>query len=98
MKRQLGVVMDPIGSIHFKKDSTLAILLAAQKRGWTLHYMEQKDLFLRDSTAHARMRPLRVMDDENHWFELGAERTAPLTDLDVIFMRKDPPFDIEYIY
>lgn len=98
MARALGVVMDPIGSIHVKKDSTLAMLLAAQKRGWTLHYMEQRDLFLRDNVAHAHLRTLRVFDDEKHWFQFGDVRTAPLAELDVILMRKDPPFDIEYVY
>jgi len=98
MARTLGVVMDPIGSIHVKKDSTLAMLLAAQKRGWTIRYMELGDLFLRDGEALARMRTLRVMDDETHWFEFGDERIAPLAELSVILMRKDPPFDIEYVY
>jgi glutathione synthase len=95
---KLGVVMDPIGSIHFKKDSTLAMLLAAQRRGWALHYMEMQDLFLRDGEAHARMRALTVFDDPGRWFELGAAEEAPLAGLDVILMRKDPPVDVEYLY
>ncbi len=98
MARTLGVVMDPIGSIHVKKDSTLAMLLAAHKRGWAIQYMELNDLFLRDNLAHARMRALRVFDDEGHWHEFGNETTQSLAGLDVILMRKDPPFDIEYVY
>jgi glutathione synthase len=98
MTRTLGVVMDPIAAIHVKKDSTLAMLLAAQKRGWTLRYMELNDLFLRDNVAHARMRALTVFDDDQHWFELGAAHDAPLAELDALLMRKDPPFDIEYVY
>ena len=94
----LGVVMDPIGSIHFHKDATLAMLLAAQARGWTLHYMEQADLFLRDAEPFARMRRVRVFDDAKRWFELGEETTAPLAQLDAVLMRKDPPFDMEYVY
>ncbi len=98
MSRTLGVVMDPIGSIHVKKDSTLAMLLAAQKRGWRLRYMEQGDLFLHANVPCANSRALRVFDDDKHWFEFSDTHTAPLTELDVILMRKDPPFDMEYVY
>ncbi len=94
---KLGIVMDPIGSIKIKKDSSFALLLAAQARGWTLHYLEQNDLYLRDGNAYGRMRGLRVMDDPNGWFEFLDECHAPLEELDVILMRKDPPFDMEYI-
>jgi glutathione synthase len=94
----IGFVMDPIGSIHYKKDSTLAMLWEAQARGWTLHYMEQNDLFVRDGTALARRRRLTVHKDPQRWFELGAETSGPLADLDVVFMRKDPPFDMEYVF
>src|SRR5690242_4838755 len=95
---RLGVVMDPIAAIHYAKDSTLAMLLAAQARGWTLFYMEQRDLSLRDGVARARMRPLTVKADPAGWFELGEPRVEPLGELDCILMRKDPPFDTEYIY
>ncbi len=95
---RLGILMDPIGSIKPHKDSSLAMLLEAQRRGWSLHYMEQGDLYARDGTARARLRPLRVWDDERHWFELGEATDAPLATLDLILMRKDPPFDMEYIY
>lgn len=96
---KLGVVMDPMASINAKKDSTLAMLLEAQSREWQLFYMEQGDLFLRDGTAYARMRELSVQDDLYHWFDCADEAQAkPLADLDVILMRKDPPFDMEYIY
>jgi glutathione synthase len=94
----LGVVMDPIGNIKFHKDSTLAMLQAAQRRGWALHYMEMSDLYSRDGVALARMTPLQVFDDEQHWYQLGQPTEAPLHQLDVILMRKDPPFDMEYIY
>lgn len=94
----IGVVMDPITAIHIEKDTTFAMLLAAQARGWNIHYLEQGDLFLRDGHAHARTRELRVQDDSRHWFDFGAETTAPLAALDVILMRKDPPFDMEYVY
>ncbi|MBK6846997.1 MAG: glutathione synthase [Proteobacteria bacterium] len=98
MTIQLGVVMDPIATIKAHKDSTFAMALEAQRRDWVLTYIEQRDLFARDGEAWARMRPLTVADDPQHWFTLGAERTAPLSTLDAVLMRKDPPFDLEYIY
>jgi glutathione synthase len=98
MTVNVGVVMDPIESIAYKKDSTMAMLWAAQDRGWSLHYMEQSDLFLDRGTARARMAPLKVFRDPQRWFERGEYRDQDLSELDVILMRKDPPFDNEYIY
>jgi glutathione synthase len=94
----LAVVMDPIAKIKFAKDSTLAMLLAASARGWTLTYFEQSDLFLRDGVAYGRGRPLRVFNDPARWFELGETTVQKLGEFDCVFMRKDPPFDAEYIY
>ena len=98
MAVKLGVVMDPISEITVKKDSSLAMLLAAQARGWSLSYMEPKDLYLRDGICHARMRPLVVRDHPRDWFDLADAETKPLSDLQVVLMRKDPPFDMEYVY
>lgn len=98
MAISLGVVMDPIADIKFYKDTTLALLLAAQERGWDLHYMEQKDLYLLQGEARANTRNLFVADNGDSWFELGLHEDKKLGDLDVILMRKDPPFDNEYIY
>jgi glutathione synthase len=98
MTVKLGVVMDPISEITVKKDSSLAMLLAAQVRGWSLEYMQLNDLFFRDGICHGRMRPVVVRDDPADWFDLGDARTRPLSELDVVLMRKDPPFDMEYIY
>ena len=95
---RLVVVMDPIGAIKPSKDSTLAILIAAQARGWELFYAEQKDLFLRDGVAWARVAHLQVFSDLGTWFEHGAWMVAKLGDFDAILMRKDPPFDMEFIY
>jgi glutathione synthase len=92
------VAMDPIGSIKPAKDTTLAMMLAAQQRGWELLYAEQSDLWLRDGVAWGRVRPIRVMDDALKWFELGEAQSVELGRLDAILMRKDPPFDMEYIY
>ena len=98
MSVRVGIVMDPIASISYKKDSSLAMLLAAQKRGWELFYMEQGDLYQAEGQARARMRPLKVFANPEKWFELEAETDALLSDLDVILMRKDPPFDMEFVY
>lgn len=98
MNKRLGVVMDPIASITVKKDTTFAILLAAQARGWSIAYFEQADLWLRDGRAWGRARALTLRDDPHDWFALGAPHDAPLAGLDAILMRKDPPFDMEYVY
>ena len=98
MTIKLGVVMDPIGSIKFHKDSTLAMLLAAQQRGWQLHYLEQGDLFLQDGRCYGSCRQLEVRNDETDWFTLHERQTIPLVELDIILMRKDPPVDMEYLY
>ena len=98
MSIRLGVVMDPISRIAFKKDTTLAMLLAAQARGFALHYLEQADLSLRDGKALGRTRPLTVRADPESWFTLGEAKPLELGSLDCILMRKDPPFDMEYIY
>jgi glutathione synthase len=98
MTFSLGVVMDPIQTIKVQKDSTLAMLLEAQRRRCPLWYMEQQDLELLDGRCMARMRPLAVRDDPDDWFSLGEARTQALDRLDVVLMRKDPPFDMEYVY
>ena len=98
MTVKLGVVMDPIDSIIVKKDTTLAMLLAAQRQGWELHYMLQGDLYSQQGQSRATTRLLEVRDDQNDWFTLGDSTDRALSELDVILMRKDPPFDLDYIY
>ena len=95
---RLDVVMDPIGHIKYAKDTTLAMLLAAQARGWSLHYLEQADLRLRDGVAEGRARTLSVRADPKDWHTLGEPAVEALGGFDVILMRKDPPFDMEFIY
>jgi len=96
---KLGVVMDPIGSINPKKDTTLAMLLGAERRGWHIHYMEMPDIVLRDGKAYAYTRPMTVRDSLDDWYSFTGERErCEIGDLDVILMRKDPPFDTEYIF
>jgi len=94
----VAVVMDPIEDIKPAKDTTLAMMLAAQRRGWTLSYLELGHLWLRDGVALGRAHPLEVRDDAKDWFTRGEPVTKRLGEFDVILMRKDPPFDMEYIY
>ena len=95
---KFGVVMDPIGSINFKKDSTLSILIEAQSRKHDLIYMEPSSLFLREDGAYALTQEIKVRDDSENWFELSDTSEMRLSVLDMIVMRQDPPFDANYIY
>jgi glutathione synthase len=98
MSLRLGIVMDPINRINIKKDTSFAMLLEAQARGWEIQYLELNDLYLRDGRAYGRMRRLEVERNTERWFAFSGESDEPLDALDVILMRKDPPFDQEYIY
>lgn len=98
MTIKLGIVMDPIGAINYSKDSSLAMLLAASARGWELFYMEQADLYQHHGKAYGRMRALTVQADPDNWYSLAEAQACELATLDVILMRKDPPFDMEFIY
>ncbi len=98
MSRQIGIIMDPISEIDIQKDSSFAMLLAAQNRGWSLFYMEQHNIFLHHGRVSAEMRPLTVAENIDNWFAFGIPRILALAKLDVILMRKDPPFNMEYIY
>ncbi len=96
--RKIGVVMDPIESIKPWKDSTFAMMLEAQARGWKIYYFGLADIYLEDSIACGRYRELGLRDDDEDWFEYSADGECRLDELDVILMRKDPPFDLEYVY
>lgn len=95
---KLGIVMDPIADINIKKDSSFAMLLEAQRRGYEIHYMEMADLYLLQGQARARTRVLSVEPNPERWYHFGSEQDLALSELNVILMRKDPPFDTEYIY
>jgi glutathione synthase len=95
---RVAVVMDPIEHIKTAKDTTLAMLLAAQARGWELSYLELRHIWLRDGVAMGRCHPLKVRDNADDWYTRGEPEVCRLGDFDVILMRKDPPFDTEYIY
>ncbi len=98
MPLKIGMVMDPIDRINIKKDTSFAMLLEAQARGWELHYMELGDLYLRNGHAYAKTRILNVKRDEQQWFKFTSEQDILLESLDATLMRKDPPFDQEYLY
>ena len=95
---KLGMVMDPIGSIDFKKDSSLQILLEAQSRGHDIYYMEPSSLFLKDNGAFALAQSVFVKDNSEGWYELSETSEIKLSSLDMILMRQDPPFNTNYIY
>ncbi|WP_333607865.1 glutathione synthase [Arsukibacterium sp.] len=95
---KLGIVMDPIADINIKKDSSFAMLLEAQRRGYQIHYMEMADLYLLEGDARANTKLLTVQENPKQWYQFGTEQDIPLAELDVILMRKDPPFDTEFIY
>lgn len=98
MTLKLGVVMDPIKQVKVHKDSTMAMMLEAQQRGYEIYYMEMKDLYLLQGTSYGQCKTLKVFDNAKHWYEFGETKEMPLSELDAILMRKDPPFDPEYIY
>ena len=95
---RLGIVMDPIENIVPKKDSSLAMLLEAERRNYEIHYMLQSDLKLLAGKAIAQTTILSVEDNLEKWYKFGEQQQVNLDELDVILMRKDPPFDMEYIY
>ncbi len=97
MSIKLGIVMDPLPSINIKKDSSFAMMLAAQKLGWEIHTIYQGDLYTENEKPKSFSRITRVEDNPDHWFDFTSEQDIDLSSLDAILMRKDPPFDIEYI-
>ncbi len=98
MSKKIGVLMDPIESIKVEKDTSLAMMLAAQRRGWEIYYFQRQDLYMRDGVPAASMQAARLYDDENHWVDLDDKQDLPLQHLDCILMRLDPPFDMDYVF
>jgi glutathione synthase len=95
---KLGIVMDPISQVKVAKDSSMAMMLEAQKRGYELYYMEMKDLYLDQGQCRATTHRVKVFDDSEHWYELSNAQDIAVSELDAVLMRKDPPFDTEFIY
>ena len=98
MALRIGVLMDPIATINTKKDTTLGLLRAASAAGHQLTYLEQADLTVRNGETMASLRSLTVYDDDTAWYATGERYDASLSTLDVVLMRKDPPFDMEFFY
>ncbi len=95
---RLAILLDPLDSLKTYKDSTVAIMREAARRGHTLIVLEQHELFVRDGVVQASHRELQLTGDSPHWYRLGATCTTPLREFDAVLMRKDPPFDMEYLY
>jgi glutathione synthase len=98
MTIKLGIVMDPISAINIKKDTSFAMLTEAQKRGYDLYYMEMGDLYILNGEPRAITKSLRVQNDAAQWYTFESEQDICLGDLDTLLMRKDPPFDSEFLY
>lgn len=98
MTMKLGIVMDAISGVNVVKDSSMAMMLEAQQRGYELYYMEMDDLYLEQGECRATAARITVFDDTNKWYELEPVQDIAVADLDAVLMRKDPPFDTEYIY
>jgi len=94
---EIAIIMDPVGSIKPHKDSTFAMMLEAQRRQYRMHYITENDLFCQHNRAYAQAREITVRDNDHDWFSLQKSQQIALADCDVILMRKDPPFDMEYI-
>jgi glutathione synthase len=98
MTIKLGIVMDPISQVNVKKDSSMAMMFEAQQRGYELYYMEMKDLYLEQGQCRAMAQKIKVYDDPGHWYDLEVADDIAVSELDAVLMRKDPPFDTEFIY
>lgn len=98
MSKKIGVLMDPIESIKVEKDTSLAMMLAAQRRGWELYYFQRQDLYMRDGLPSATMKSVTVFDNADHWHDSGPGVGTPLTDMDCLLMRLDPPFNMDYVF
>ncbi|MBQ74338.1 MAG: glutathione synthase [Gammaproteobacteria bacterium] len=98
MVTKLGVVMDPIDSLNPKKDSTVAMMHAAQRKGWEIYHIEQNGLYIQEGEVYTNRQQVRVFDDLECWYEIVDSQHRPASDLSAILMRKDPPFDMEYVY
>ncbi|EGN75260.1 glutathione synthetase [Idiomarina sp. A28L] len=95
---RVAIVMDPIESVKTYKDTSFRLALEAQARGYEVFYLQLADMFIEQGTAMARVQPLQVTDQKEDFYQLGKASVIPMGELDIILMRKDPPFDIEFVY
>jgi len=86
VQRTVAVIMDPIEQITPYKDTTLAMMLEAQRRGWRVEYLQQSDLYMRDGRVSARRQQVDVFDDNDHWFELGEALDCSFDGVDVAIL------------
>ena len=98
MSRHIGIVMDPIDTINPKKDSTFAMMLAAARKGWRISVMTLPNLSLRQDQFWARYQTITVQDDPKHYYDVVSDQEGGPEAFDAILMRKDPPFNMDYIY
>lgn len=96
--KKLGVVMDPIETIGISHDSSFALMLAAQSVHWEIYYIKPADLYVINNEAYAIVSRIQVQDDPHNWYQLTEPKNINLNELDIIFMRKDPPFNQAYLY
>lgn len=95
---KLAFIIDPVSHLKAYKDSSVAMMREAAARGHALHVLRQRDLWLRDQQVWARAKPLHLLHDAEHWYSLGTATEMVLNQFDAVIMRKDPPFDNEYLY
>jgi glutathione synthase len=95
---KLGVVLDPLAQINYKKDSTLAMMASAQKLGWQIFTLQLGDLYILDGTVKGKFTQLAIREGRPDWYEVLDQIDIPLTDMTAVLMRKEPPFDMEFIY
>ena len=95
---KLGFVMDPVQNVNVREDTTFALMLAAQARGWDIYYIRPQDLGAREDAVWAQIHQVEVRPDPEDKVTFGDSAYAPLHGLDCIWMRKDPPFDTTYLY
>jgi len=98
MADSISIVMDPIEQIHPEKDSSFALMLAAQARGMVVYYVHDVDLFIESGRVYAKRHRVVLRDEAHDWFEIQSSEVAPLAETDAVFMRKDPPFTMDYVY
>jgi len=94
---KIAILMDPVDTINPRKDSTFAMMLEAQHRNYQISYIGKDDLFCQRGKAFARSQKIQVTDNQQQWYQLSEPHTSELSQFDIILMRKDPPFDMEYI-
>jgi glutathione synthase len=95
---KLAFVLDPLEDLKAYKDSSIAMMREAARRGHEVHALEARSMFLRDGAVRAAVRKLAVSDDDAAWYRAEAPRDDALAAFDIVMMRKDPPFDQEYYY